>query len=153
MNNNFGSSGFVEISEADIEMAIEALREEQLLVAARCDFRMNEDERVRHDALELWIASWIRQFSDMDPGRVHFARKDMERLRGILFNGFKIRYARRYRFAVMSGDRRTAVMGPRLHDMEKFESRMWDPEPFAGSAICFERAVADRAVRRAGGFK
>lgn len=145
----YSDSGFVDVTSEDIATAIEALHEEQTLVSCRGRFQMTSDERARHDAFELWISAWIRQFSGMEPGRVHFARIDMHRLRGIIFAGFKARLARRYRMAAMSDDMAFIGKMKRMQAIEDFETRMWNPEPFSGSVICFERAVFLRSARRA----
>lgn len=143
------SSGFVEVCKADIEIASEALEEEANLHLIRSGFKMNDADRALHEATGLWIEAWRRQFVDMVPGRVHFARSDMERLRGIFFSGYKVRLVQRLRLASSGRGRNLPLLGARLQQTEEFERRMYDPEPFSGSVVCFERAVASRFLRRA----
>lgn len=145
----YSDSGFVELSTCDIAMAMEALREEEMLAGSQGHGRMTDEEIAANDAFSLWIASWIRRFASMKPGRVHFSTGDMQRLRGILFTSYKLRFIRNYRAAVMSDNPAFMTMARRLQHMEELEARMWKPEPLAGSVICFERTVATRAARRA----
>ncbi len=128
-----GTSGFVELTGSDIEMAIEALTDERIVVSCR---RGLSDE-----AYARWVGAWLRQFSRMRPGRVFFADTDMHRLRGILFTSYKTHLSRRYRNAVLADNPACLTMVERLCEIEKFEVRMRDPEPFSGTVIGFDSVL------------
>lgn len=134
-----GSSGFVELTGSDIEIAIEALKEERILVSCRGGCRLSPAEMEYYSAYAGWVEAWLRQFTGMRPGRIFFSEVDMGRLRGILFTSYKTQLSRRYRRAVLTDDPVFLKMTGRLCEIEKFEARMRDPEPFSGSVIGFSR--------------
>jgi hypothetical protein len=134
------SSGFVELTGSDIEMAIEALTDERLAAECRSG-RGSPAQLEREEAYARWVGAWLRQFSRMRPGRVFFADADMHRLRGILFTCYKTQLSRRYRKAVLADDPVCAMMVPRLCAIEKFEVRMRNPEPSSGSVIGFDSVI------------
>jgi hypothetical protein len=134
-----GTSGFVELTDSDISTAIEALAEERIVASCRGGHGFSPAE-AEHDAVYArWVETWFRQFSGMRTGRVFFASADMNRLRGILFTSYKTQLVRRYRRAVLSDDPAYLTMVGRLCEIEKFETRMRDPEPFSGTVIGFNR--------------
>lgn len=132
------SSGFVELTGSDIEMAIEALTDERLAASCRSGRGHSPAQSERDEAYANWVGAWLRQFSRMRPGRVFFSDTDMHRLRGILFSCFKTRLARRCRHAVLADDPACAKMVPRLCAIEKFEARMRDPVPSSRTVIGFD---------------
>lgn len=134
------SSGFVELTGSDIEMAIEALTDERL--AAECrSVRGAPAHLEREKAYARWVETWLREFSRMMPGRVFFAAADMHRLWGILFTCYKRKLSWRYRQAVFADDPVCAKMAFRLGEIEKFEARMRNPEPFSGTVIGLDSMI------------
>lgn len=134
------SSGFVELTGSDIEMAIEALTDERLAAECRSG-RGNPAHLESEAAYARWVATWLRQFSRMRPGRAFFTDTDMHRLRGILFTCYKRQLSWRYRQAVFADDPACARMAFRLGEIESFEERMRDPEPFSGTVIGLDSVI------------
>jgi hypothetical protein len=141
-------SGTVDLKAEDIVTALEALSEEQSLVASMSGRGATQAEIDFHEAYLSWIASWLRQFSDMAPGAVFFSEHDLLRLRGIFFNAFKARLARCYRNAVLSDDSVFVPMLRRLQQIEDFEARMLEPTPFSGEVIGFDGGFPSAPVSR-----
>jgi hypothetical protein len=145
-----GNSGFVELTASDISTAIEALAEERIVAACRGGHGFSPAVSEHDAAYARWVETWFRQFSGMRTGRVFFASADMHRLRGILFTSYKTQLARRYRRAVLSDDPAYLTMVGQLCEIEEFETRMRDPEPFSGTVIGFNRGFpAGRTSRSA----
>ncbi len=144
------TSGFVELSASDIATAIEAIEEERILVSCRGGCRLSPAEMEYYSAYAGWVEAWLRQFTGMRPGRIFFSEIDMGRLRGILFTSYKTQLSRRYRKAVLTDDPVFLKMTGRLCEIEKFEERMRNPEPYSGTVIGFDRVLpAARASRSA----
>jgi hypothetical protein len=139
-----GSSGFVELTASDIATAIEALEDERLVASCRSGPKQTEHEA----SYARWIETWLRQLSAMRPGRVFFCDTDMNRLRGILFTCYKTKLSRRYRKAVLTDDPVSVTMVRCLCEIEKFEARMRDPEPFSGTVIGLDRGFAATRASR-----
>lgn len=134
------SSGFVELTGSDIEMAIQALTNERLAAECRSG-RGSAEQLEREAAYARWVGTWLRQFSRMRPGRVFFAEADMHRLRGILFTCYKRQLSWRYRQAVFADDPSCANMAFRLGEIESFEERMRDPERSSGAVIGLDSVI------------
>ncbi|NTF17848.1 hypothetical protein G6L37_05495 [Agrobacterium rubi] len=145
------NSGFVDVTSDDIDIAIAALLEEKLMVSYRTKHRVDEDGVRSFEADTAWLSLWLREFESMEPGRAYFAKADMERLRGIIFTGYKRNFAQRYRSAVMSCNSQFTHMIGRMQRIEEFEARMWDPEQAEDSVVAFDCITSHQEARYARG--
>jgi hypothetical protein len=129
------ASGIVELSAADIKLALQAMQEEESMISCIATSHRSAESVAQHESYRHWVSSWVRRFYEMIPGRVYFSEVDIGRLIGILFNCYKPRVARSYRRAVLENDYGTFSMIYDLRQLEDLEMRMRNPEAVDGTII------------------